>query len=1472
MSKINAIRLINLNYNNNAIKISDETFHLNGDSTLLSLRNGGGKSVLVQMMTAPFVHKRYRDAKDRPFESYFTGGKPTFILVEWVLDQGAGYVLTGMMVRRSQDISGEENGPREELEIINLISEYKEPCIQDIHHLPVLEKTKKEITLKNFGVCRQLFEVWKRDKSTVFFYYDMNNQSQSRQYFEKLREYQIDYREWETIIKKVNLKESGLSDLFADCRDEKGLVEKWFLDAVESKLNRDKNRMKEFQNIIEKYVEQYKDNRSKIERRDTIRRFQEEGEKISADALACGSAIKLVRYNENQIAGFRNELTLLRDAEEAAKEAVTRKLRDLQEQREYLVYKKLSGEYYELEKRERFHSSNRDMIDFERESLEKECGELRERLHLLECAKRQGEADEDNRALLEASERLDISKKRGESLEPERQKLGSTLKRFWQEECEAWEEKQGQNTERQQEAQKALTEETGRLEGFQDQIVEFASKIAEQKTKIAVFDGRETRFNNLYNEDLARNILGEYEPGALNIRRQMYETALEALSKERIGAKRRLDIQAEEKRSLERKLEDLRQELVRNGEQQRELLRIRDELETELSERKTILRYLELSETQVFERETILSAIQRKLTDIQRVRRELEQEEEQQQKEYDRLTQGKVLELPKEFETMLGELGIRCVYGMEWLRKNGRSAGENQELVKRHPFLPYSLILSKRELKLMTDHMGKEDGKEVFTSFPVPMMLRDQLEEERSAENGAVLEYGRIHFYVYFNKNLLNEEALKRMAGDKKRLIDKLRASVLQKQEEYQEYFEKKEKIRNQRLTESVFQENRQRLKESGQHKQILKENAETAAGQIRILEEQTESGKRRIQELENEERRQRQKLKDFQEFSAEYDDYLEDHRVLERSEKKGRSLKEQKGLCEERIEGLRRRIKTLENTASDLREKLRLFREKRLLYDDFSGTEYLEGEAGALEARYMAITAGLSVEQQELEQRVRECRKRAVRSADELKWLRDKYNLAEGAWREILYNREEERRQESFLEERERKKKQKDSQWIEEDKKTDLLRQEMKQKKQRMLEDCGRNEPIPKQDIVAGDIEARMNELAWQETEAMKQEELHLKKVISYDNNLTSLAEYNDLEQREEINWEQDFSQMTRKQLDDFKGGMVREYRSAVENSRELHVRLTSQLHRILRIEAFREDFYRKPLEAMLELSKDASQVLAQLDTTVHSYRSLMEKLEVDISIVEKEKTRIAELLEDYLKDVHENMGKIDHNSTITVRNRPVKMLKIDLPGWEENLSLYQLRIGDFLDELTKKGIERFERNENAQEYFGVQLTTKNLYDTVLGIANVQIHLFKIEEQREYSITWTDVAKNSGGEGFLSAFVILSSLLYYMRRDDSDFFADRNEGKVLVMDNPFAQTNAVHLLKPLMDMAKKTNTQLICLSGLGGESIYNRFDNIYVLNLIAAGLRNSVQYLRTDHIKGLEAETVIASRIQVAEQMEMMF
>lgn len=92
----------------------------------------------------------------------------------------------------------------------------------------------------------------------------------------------------------------------------------------------------------------------------------------------------------------------------------------------------------------------------------------------------------------------------------------------------------------------------------------------------------------------------------------------------------------------------------------------------------------------------------------------------------------------------------------------------------------------------------------------------------------------------------------------------------------------------------------------------------------------------------------------------------------------------------------------------------------------------------------------------------------------------------------------------------------------------------------------------------------------------------------------------------------------------------------------------------------------------------------------------------------------------------------------------------------------------------------------------------------------------------------------------------------------------------VLIMDDPFAQTSSAHLLKPLIDIAKKSNTQLICLTGLGGDSIYNRFDNIYVLNLIPSKLKSGVKYLRSEHKKGEEEEVIVASRFKIEEQFKL--
>lgn len=159
------------------MKIDDEYYEMAGDSTLISLRNGGGKSVLVQMMIAPFVHKRFRNTKDRTFASFFTTNRPSFIMVEWKLDGSNKKVLTGMMVRRNQDTK-EDND--DELEMITFIHEYNSDNQYDIKSFPLIESSSGVKQLKGFQTCKKIFEECKQQKGTFFNYYDMNNSSQQK--------------------------------------------------------------------------------------------------------------------------------------------------------------------------------------------------------------------------------------------------------------------------------------------------------------------------------------------------------------------------------------------------------------------------------------------------------------------------------------------------------------------------------------------------------------------------------------------------------------------------------------------------------------------------------------------------------------------------------------------------------------------------------------------------------------------------------------------------------------------------------------------------------------------------------------------------------------------------------------------------------------------------------------------------------------------------------------------------------------------------------------------------------------------------------------------------------------------------------------------------------------------------------------------------------------------------------------------
>ena len=1488
MSKINAVRFINLNYNNNAMKINDECMQFSGKSTLLSLRNGGGKTVLVQMMTAPFVHRGKQKTKDRPFESYFTTAKPSFILVEWLLDGGAGYVLTGLMVRKNQEISEEKT---DALEMMAIISEYKEPCMQDIHHLPVVEQNEKTMKLKSYNSCRKLFEDYKKDKKLSFFCYDMSSPAQSRQYFYKLMEYQINYKEWETIIRKVNVKESGLSELFSDCRTEKELVEKWFLEAVESKLNKEENKVKNFQEILEKYAGKYKNIKEQLKRRDAIQKFKEAAEEIQINAedflVKEGEKIE----QEKVIAAFIARLNVLYEEAEIERERQEEGRKKLQEELEFLKYEQLSCEFHEKNREKRNHASNREMIDLEKESLLRKQEKIQKKVHVFLCAKQQEMVNEDKQEWEIRKEKAAISRTKEENLEPERNRIGGQLSGYYEYRLSDNKEKQEAIKKQKLQIRKDISQQKDILNEYREKTRKITESKGSFRSLVRGYDNIEIKYNSNYRENLSRNILGVYEAGMLDIKQEMYDKEQKKSIQENKEQKEKFENTTEEIHRTERAIEEKREKYFQKDSDIKQAEKEKKGYEQELEERKDILKYLELPEEKLFAREEILHKAKIKMQELSSRRRTLEKKEDALQKEYKLLVSGRVMELPDNLKEEFEKLDVPVVYGMEWLKKNGFTENKNKEIVSQNPFLPYALILTRQELKKLAERNG-----ETYTSFPVPIIERENLESIKLDRTQSFVKMQDIHFYILFNENLLDEEKMEIMIEQKQKDIADIRETMQICKNEYEDYFHRFDVIKRQAVTKENWDKIQKKLQKLEKEKEDIFQNIQQARDTKQSLKKNFEILQKTLRELEKKIESQAARQRAFKELRTAYAEYEENNKKLQEYEREEERLENRQHLTEEKISQLEENYRELsgqenslfreEESIQNSCQKFAAYKEinrnvkagkllgvdSTLRTDNNSGVKIIPSEAEVLklEARYEAVTADISQELKELELEEEKALTRYHKSFGELRELCQKYNLKNSEWQNIIYDKREQLYQEAELEDYDKKIERKANLLNEEDKKIGILNSQLEGILKQIVSECGKGDPLEEEKISQKDLESAKNQTKYQLSELERKIAFSEKAIQKYRENLTALSEYNNFSADEEIHFEQDFKKMSEKELRDFKGMLIRDYNDIIRCVQKCRETLAQTLNKIARQEAFQDASYKTPLENMLKVCDNAAKVLRQLNITLESYDSLMKQLEVDISLVETEKKNVTELLEDYVQNIHKNLEKIGRNSTIKIREKSIKMLKVILPVWEDNEKLYSLRLSDLVDEITEEGIRLFENNENAQEYIGRKVTSKNLYDTVVGTGNVQIQLYKIEEQREQQISWNQVAKNSGGEGFLSAFVILSSLLDYMRKDDSDIFMDKNEGKVLLMDNPFAQTNAEHLLKPLMNLADKTNTQLICLTGLGGESIYNRFDNIYVLNLIEAHLRNGIQYLRPEHKKGEEVkvETILPTHIEVEEML----
>ncbi|MBO5278184.1 MAG: hypothetical protein J6B06_01655 [Lachnospiraceae bacterium] len=1461
MSKINRIRIMNLNYNGNTIRIDDETFDLNGESTLLSLRNGGGKTVLVQMVISLFVNKSYRDFTDRPFKSYFTTNRPTFLISEWLLDHGQGYFIAGMMVRKAQNI--EENN-NEELEMITFTGSYSTSCPYDIHNLPVIEQTETGRKLKGFGMCKKEFEELKKDRQSDFAFYDMSSSYQRRAYFTKLKEYQINHKEWESIIKKVNLKESGLSELFANARDEKGLVEKWLLEAVESKLNQESNRIREFQTLAYKLIRQYCENQSKIRRKKTIEKYFEDIETVKAQIEGYKETEKGLELQKSTMAAFIQDVNSMADQLAMDIEQARREILRLKDQLRDIEHEKLSYEIYLLEDERKEQLQKRIESEIKITQAEYLRTEAEKELCRFQCAGLFAEAEDFRRKISGLQAKIGVLMDRQKDTETERKRLGASLYHYYQRCARQYQEE----VEEKKSLIAAAEAEKEKNRAESEKELSTARRLLETigglQAEILSYNKAEEKFNTRYQTDFTRNILGEYEEGLLALHEKKFQDELTAIHAEisRLSEKL-MGLKAEEE-SLGLKGEQLKISSESCRHELEGLEQEYDSLSEEKERRKSIIKHLEMSEEYIDHKELILGRLDDKLEELESARGDCLEQQKLLMKEYDALHQGKTVELPENIAEYFEEQGIRYIYGMEWLRKNGRSVEENQKLTEKNPFLPYSIIMDGSSF----EKLGSRT-EEIYTGFPIPVIIREYLENALEASRGGVVSLGTVHFFVMFNRHLLNPSELERMLEEKKQQLEEWKKKAEVKRLEIQEYQKYRGTLEHQTFTTERLTENRNRAAQCRRRQQELADDYLSCSQNRKKNVKEQENTQRLLDKTKEKSQEAGRKQEEFCELSLLYQKYQSSRQEKMRLEKKEKESREKAAGLKQELERIYERRLQLLDEKKELEATLSSCRMNIALYQMYENEEWQEENSDytAMEARYKAITEGISLSLEELNGELSEEQLRCEKKEKELE-KKNKYEFAPEDYQNVLYS-------DSMLEQLEaqiQKALREENAAKEENKQVEKhmtrLDAKLEYSRKNMTERTGYEQTKERADISDTDFDARLK-LTGYECEKRQEEEKGLAdRLEAFRSTQDAMAEYMDFEitcETERYHLES----FSREELNSCQGSLRRDLRKLQESREEKKRAAEAVLRKTAEKEDYQEDFFKKGFVHMLDLINQVYDMELQMETICASYDSILKKLQVDLENIEKERSNVEEIFLDYVKDIDDNMRQIDRNSSISVRGKSVRMLRINVPEWDSNRDLYGRRIQDYVDTFLKWGIEAVKKEQNVDELLGKVITTKKLYDDVVGIRNIDIRLYKIEAEREVPISWAQVSANSGGEGFVSAFIILACLLSYMRRDEKDLFAFGEEGKVLIMDNPFAQTNAEHLLKPLMDMAEKMNIQLICLSGLGGDSIYNRFDNIYVLNVVNSGLRQGMQYVKSEHIKGAEEREVVLSQFKT-EQMSL--
>jgi hypothetical protein len=1435
LPKLNRIRIINFYYNNDIRQIADETFSFyGGENALLNLANGGGKSVLIQLMLQPIIPD-YTMQK-RTMSSFFKKSTyPAYVLLEWILDNQSknDYLMTGIAIapKINKDESLENS-----LNFFTFASHYSQVCEFDLGYVPFAKREAGRQMIMPFEKARETVRNLANSNSEVFYY----SKDDRVDYGRKLSEFRISQEEWKNIIARMNNDEGGIDELFDKCSTSDKLVDEWIIKTVEKAVMSNGTENARLYELMEWLVRDTIKNEQYIKDEKILKVYLQEHEVLEKSLGSVCAKIDVRDKAENDLCHLYSLLIIELGHMEGSIAELDLQRQDLEDQLSLITKEEESQKYYhclkakeEAMEEERINTANAEALKERISCLIQGISIQRAAKYYDKYQKLQGEIQ--GIVLRLNAEQGDASQA-GERIN----QLKYSIKVFYDRQIKESRKSLDKLICKGRELKQKEADAEKKLTGFQKKHNEISIRLGELNTSITDFELYEESVCHKLSITLNRNLLGVLEGEETEkIRKQLAQAVaaskekLEQIQQRLLKIKEKIAANQILKESLIKEIADLEHRYEEAGKDRE------DYLVQENVCRNLLFKY-DISEGLLFSSEELSRKIKQLIKEREQWRVASEIELNQLGEMITGIKEGQIY-VPKALSALLDQEKIPFQTGEKYL--NEFNDQKKSALLKKNSLLPFSIIVEEKYL----EKMKKIQFKEVFLCKLIPLFTYEDLRKKYKQENDIINVGDTFKMISSYEPKLFYSKEKAEYIAD----LEASRYEIEKKAEGIREEISALEESRN-ILSRFQFEHDyKERLDKKLQSlKELISEKniqmTKTDEENIQLFKEQEEKNElyestRRLAEEQN------INITLFAEYLEKDKDYMVNRTsksgLLADKEKTDKLESDEKKLYKGYIE----EENILEMKKFTLTNTLKTSKENYAVYEDTREVEAIEAPIGNLEKEYEKLSSSFKHSIQEMEDAVADKKKLVQECQDEINDL----NLALNQYKDIPYDEvkaellKNQRTEAEEIYEKEENIRSKSH--------DDAVKAAVNfENAVKRLAEQGMDEPLPMEDIKQNYVNRRkairfdISKIREEQKSLQERKNLCetrtgiLNNLIMPDSQKSANSSFS-LEEDIKIQCEA-LEHKYREAGKDCKAGkerFVKAYKEISSRYDNVHNSITdilNSLNSLINMDNSNGITYDKIYFYVEELTKKRETLEKLLDL----YRQ-------KLAVVEDTKRQVITQCISYASLIYEGIKAISEKSKVklTGKARSNQMLRIGVPN-EIDVNA-QSRMKEYIEITLNTLVTYLNDTENTKDRkykdkIRNMISTRFLINQLLGKNHIPVSIYKIElnEKNNGMKSWEDAMReNSGGEKFVCFFTVASTLISYTREVTGNQLAKEfidgramNESKVMIMDNPFARTSSEHLLKAVIDIARTFNIQLICLSDLSQSSITNRFNLIFALSV----------------------------------------